>query len=121
MARTPVDLFVFGNRTGPRRPRVGTDIHPDGAGMIPAGAPPRPEGASTFADPAQAGLSGHYHIIPAGTELPEGLDVIADGRDVLQDSDMPETHHTIYATTDMPADEFIGQFLSLPWKYAGRL
>lgn len=54
-----------------------------------------PTGASTFADPSEAPLTGHYHRLPGGTQLPEGTRLIADGSDV--GGTQSPTHHTIYA------------------------
>ncbi len=114
------DLYAFGNRTGPRPPRVGNDIIPDADNMLPAQAPPLPSGASTFSDPSQASLNGHYHRLPAGTELPSGLDVLADGLDVNPRSRHPATHHTIFNTVEMSIDRFTDLFRNLPWEYGGR-
>ena len=120
MAKTVTDLFVFGNRNGPRAPRIGLDVVPNDEGMILPDFAPLPQGASAFADPRRSGLTGHFHRLPAGTELPTGLQVTADGCDVQLESLLPETHHTVHVVIPMPADEFVRQFLSLPWKYGGR-
>lgn len=86
--------------------------------MLVPQASPAPVGASTFADPAQAPLSGHYHTIPEGTPMPPGMAVLRDGTDVggLQ----PPTHATIYATERMAPETFIDRFLGLPWEYGGK-
>ena len=76
------------------------------------------EGASTFGDPNQAFLSGHYHRIPKVVQMPEGLGVTADGVDV--GGRHAPTHHTIHPTRTMPFVEFVGKFQSLPWEYAGK-
>lgn len=91
----PTDLHAFGNASGPRAPREGIDFHVGDDGMVIPQSGPAPHGASTFGDPAHAPLTGPYHRIPAGTELPEGFGVIADGIDVLPGSVHPPTHHTI--------------------------
>jgi hypothetical protein len=116
----PVDLFVFENRAGPRRPHPGQDLFPDAAGLVGPETPPRVNGSSSFADPTRAPLTGHYHRLPAGTVLPEGLAVVADGSDVDPGSPHAATHHTIYPATGLTADRFIELFLGLPWQYAGR-
>jgi hypothetical protein len=116
----PVGLFAFGNRAGPRPPRIGIDLIPDAAGNVGPEAPPFPAGASTFADPLQAPLTGHYHGLVRGTPLPAGLGVVADGSDVRADSPHPPGHHTIYPAVEMPADQFVRLFLSLPWLWVGR-
>jgi RHS repeat-associated protein len=116
---SPVDLHAFGNRTAPRDPRPDPDMEIVD-GQFVAQAPPLPRGASTFGDPQQAPLSGQYHRLPAGTELPDGFAVVADGSDVVPNSPHPPTHHTIYPTRDMPPDEFQQGFRDLPWEHAGK-
>lgn len=125
---TPVDLYAFGgspeNNAGPRAPRLFEsdrgDIAVDAAGMVAPQHPPFPQGASTFSDPDRAPLTGHYYGLPAGTQLPDGLAVIADGRDVSPASPLDPTHHTIYPTRRMPYQAFVGLYTQLPWEYAGR-
>ncbi len=111
------DLSAFGNRAGPRLPRP-TDMEIGQDGMLVPQGPPSPVGASTFADPAQAPLSGHYWTIPEGTSMPQGMGVLRDGVDVggLQ----PATHATIYATEPMAPATFIQRVLDLPWEYGGK-
>jgi hypothetical protein len=120
MATTPVDLYAFGNRAGPRAPRLGRDIFPDAAGMVGPEDPARARGASTVADLATTLLTGHYHRLPAGTVLPGGLGVVADGRDVKPRSRHGPSHHTMYPTIAMPVKKFIELLKSLPWQYGGR-
>ncbi|RKH68732.1 RHS repeat-associated core domain-containing protein [Corallococcus aberystwythensis] len=114
-------IFAFGNKAGPRPPRVGRDVFPNAEGVIPgqSGAD-LPHGASTFGDPAQAPLTGPYHCLSAGTCLPDGLGIKADGVDVLPGSPHPPTHFTIFPTRDMSADEFSKLFSELPWEYVGK-
>jgi hypothetical protein len=119
MAVTPVDLYAFGPRSGPRPPRPGIDLEVDAAGLLVPQTPPLPLGASTVADPMKAPLRRHYHRLPQGTVLPEGLDVIADGRDADANSPHGETHHTIYPTAAMTPEQFIALWNGLPWQYAG--
>ncbi len=118
--RLDKDLYAFGNRAGPRPPRPGKDVIPDANGMLAPQVLPDKMGASTFADPNQAPLRGHYHRLPAGTELPDGLDVVADGLDVDLASHHPPTHHTIFNTVEMALDRFVDLFLNLPWQYGGK-
>lgn len=116
----PGDLHAFGNRTGPRLPRLGINLIPDERGMLAPETPPYVRGASTFADPSQSGFSGHYHRLPAGTILPDGLAIIADGADVDSDSCYPQSHHMIYPTRSMSVQEFVALFQALPWEYGGK-
>lgn len=120
MAATPTDLFVFGNRRGPRAPRVGLDVLADNEGNLPPDTSQTPQGASAFSDPKQSGLSGHYHRLPAGTELPVGIAVTADGCDVLPESPRPPSHYTMHVVKTMSAVRFVEAFLQLPWEYGGR-
>lgn len=75
-------------------------------------------GASTFADPSKAPLTGKYHSLAEGTQLPRGVGVKADGVDV--GGVHPETHHTIFPVVTMPFSEFEEMFKNLPWQYAGK-
>jgi len=96
------------------------DIFPDAAGMVGPESPPLPRGASTFADVAVCSLHGGFHLLPQGTELPDGLAVIADGVDMDRNSPRSPTHHTLYPTVRMPVERFVELVLKLPWQYAGR-
>jgi hypothetical protein len=117
---TPVDLFSFGNSKTPREPRRGKDMEIDSSDMVVPQGGSSPLGASTFADPDCAQLSGHYFRLPAGTELPEGLEFVADGRDVIPESIHQPTHHTIYSAVAMSYRRFVELFLSLPWIHEGK-
>jgi hypothetical protein len=119
-AATLVDLYAFGSKARPRAPRRGIDLIEVVPGQVGPEKPPFPRGASTFADPQQAHLSGHYHRLPQGTLLPDGVQVVADGRDVHPESPNDPSHHTIYAGNPMTPERFIDGFLSLPWEYAGK-
>ena len=120
MAVTPVDLYAFGPRSGPRPPRPGIDLDVDAARTPCAARTALPLGASTFADPMKAPLRRHYHRLPQGTVLPDGLNVIADGRDADANRPHGETHHTIYPTAAMTPEQFIALWNGLPWQYAGK-
>src|SRR5262249_47232452 len=102
MAVTPVDLYAFGNRKGPKRPRLGIDVFPDAAGMAGPESLPLPRGPSSYADLSQATLTGPYHLLPKGMKLPEGIEVVEDGMDVEGRSTNPPSHHTIYPAARMP-------------------
>src|SRR5438105_3563633 len=120
MQVTPADLYVFGKRSGPRAPRLKVDIFPDPAGFLGPQDPKNPSGASAFSDALRTRLNGHYHKLPAGTPLPTGLEVVADGVDVNPNSHHGPGHHTFFPTVAMEAAEFIELFLNLPWTYAGK-
>ena len=55
-------------------------------------APPPP---SNVLNVNEAPLNGHYHILPAGTQMPDGLDIVADGIDVVPNSSHGVGHHTM--------------------------
>src|SRR6478752_5964490 len=116
---TPTDLHAFGNATSPRPPRID---NPNGKSDLTTTdgkvQPSTSQGASTFGDPSKAPVSGNYHKLPAGTQLPEGLGVVSDGKDV-GGSHAP-THHTIVPTREMTPEEFNEKFQSLPWQKAGK-
>jgi RHS repeat-associated protein len=65
-----------------------------------------PEGKSFYSDKDKAPLTGIWYRIPAGSTLPVGTQMIADGRDVNPRSPHPEGHHTLYPTVKMPYDVF---------------
>jgi hypothetical protein len=122
--RVPTDLHAFGNSHKPRPPRIAghnlkpgqkPDIVPNDTGLV---GPGTPGGASTFGDLAQSAAAGHYHVLPAGTELPEGLQVTADGADV--GGERAPTHHTLSPTRDMTPQEFEDLYNGLPWRYGGK-
>lgn len=69
---TAAELHDFGNAAGPRPPRAGIDFEVGADGMVVSQSSPIPSGASTFADPAQSGLSGVHPSTPAGTEMRRG-------------------------------------------------
>lgn len=117
---TPVDLYAFGNRVGPRPPRQGIDFFPDAAGWIGPESPPFPSGASLFGDPQQAPLTGHYHRLLKGTLIPPFVNIVADGLDVYANSPHPATHFTMFPYQRLLAGQFVTAYLALPWHYAGR-
>jgi len=118
---TSEDLYAFGgSTTGPRAPRAGTDIPVNGNGNVVPQQLPNPMGASSFGDVNNAPLTGPYWKIPSGTDLPDGLQVVADGVDVVPNSTLPETHHTIFPVQPMSFEDFVKFFLNLPWELAGK-
>ena len=114
--KKPRDPRVEGYNT---KPGQKADIAMDAGGMVgpEPKSPPWPNGASTFGDVKYAPLSGHYHSIPRGLPMPEGLAVMPDGAEVFGPNS--PTHHTIYPTRRMNPQEFIDLFQSLGWQYAG--
>jgi RHS repeat-associated protein len=115
-------LFAFGSRSAPRAPRVGIDIHPDGDGMVGPAVPPSPqEGASAFANPQYAPLTGFFHGVSLNDVVAtDGLAAVPDGSDILPGSTNSPTHWTIYPSRRMNAQQFIDSFLGLPWQLAGK-
>lgn len=111
----PITLYAFGNRQRPRPPRQNKDIAVENDCVKPTNPL---TGASTFGDVQYAPLTGHYHKLNQDTQLPEGLNVIADGREV--GGTHSPTHHTIYPSREMPFTEFVEKFLSSGWVYAGK-
>lgn len=59
--------------------------------------------------PEKSNLNGNYRGLPSGTQLPEGLGFIQDGK----------YHGTIFPTRDMTVDEFNTLYNSLLWFYGG--
>jgi hypothetical protein len=117
---TLCDLFAFGNTKRPRPPRVNKDIFPDDLGMLRPGDAKDACGASLVGDPQQAFVAGPYYRLPAGTVLPDGLGLIADGSDVDPDSQHGPTHHTLFPAKAMSAVDFVALFLQLPWQPGGK-
>ncbi|WP_158887001.1 RHS repeat-associated core domain-containing protein, partial [Amycolatopsis anabasis] len=128
---TPTDLHMFGGSPdGPSpgpRPAREKDFNMTEDGTIIPGTgrtipnEDMPAGASSFSDISNAPLTGHHYRIPAGTQLPEGLAVVADGRDVVQGSPRAATHHTIYATRPMTRDEFNAKLAEIETQHAGNI
>lgn len=110
----PVDLVAFGSSTGPRPPRASIDLKLDSEGMFGPETGPLPRGASAFDSVDAAPLRGRYHHLSAGTLLPDGLAVIADGSNEIGENRHPAGHYTIYPTRRMGYDEFARLFASLP-------
>lgn len=85
---TSVDLYAFGRKDAPRAPRLsdfGVSSESDTAGpFAPTAVTDTTPGASVFSDPLHPDvkLSEHYHVLPAGTVLPPGMEYFADGADV---------------------------------------
>lgn len=111
----PITLYTFGNRQRPRSPRQNKDIAVENDFVKPTKPP---TGASSFGDIQYAPLTGHYHKLDRDTELPEGLDLVADGVDV--GGTHSPTHHTIYPRRKMSFTEFVDKFLNSGWVYAGK-
>lgn len=113
-------MYSFGNSSGPRGARPAKDFEvEDFDSIVGPEVGPLPKGASNFLDVNNVPLKGHYHKLPAGTQMPDGLDVIADGIDVIPNSPHGVGHHTIYPTRPMTVKEFNELFKSLPWQPGG--
>ncbi|MGH6653975.1 MAG: RHS repeat-associated core domain-containing protein [Actinocrinis sp.] len=115
---TPEDVFGFGNASGPKGGRpsdFGVANGSDEIGPYPSGAG-KYNGASTFTSAGldKAPLSGKYHKLPAGTELPDDLGFCADGKDVAGGT-MSFGHRTIYPKQPMSVDSFVDKVKGLPW------
>ncbi|WP_254614952.1 RHS repeat-associated core domain-containing protein [Burkholderia pyrrocinia] len=124
LAKTTCDLYAFGNASGPREPRIqgvntkpgqNADLIADAAGMV---GPTTEGGASTFGNVNKAPISGTYHKLPVGSELPDGIEVVADGKDV--GGAHAATHHTVCPSKRMSGQTFIEKFKNLPWIKAGK-
>lgn len=109
----------------PRPPRTSDLEIENGADLVGLG--PRPQspdetirGVSTFTTYEQLAdhCGGHAHRLPAGSELPEGLSVHADGADITGNaSGPPEGHRSIYPDRPMTHDQFVEKFQSMSWEY----
>ena len=109
----PVDLNTFS--TNPKaRPKDFEETSDDFSVKSQSGKK-FPLGASCAADVDKTSLNGKYRTLPAGTVLPEGLAVKADGKDVYPASKHYEGHHTIYPTKEMTFQEFNELYKNLPW------
>ena len=67
--------------------------------------------------------TGQVHRIPAGTELPEGLAVHADGEDIVVNGvkgTKSMGHRTVYPADPMTGDEFNRRFRSMGWEHVGK-
>jgi hypothetical protein len=129
---TPIDLYRTGTSpSGPKGAsvhpaRIGKDITPDVDGMLPAQSKNGnwPNGMSTFDSPTNF-PGQHVYRPPAGSPLPKGFDVVADGLNVK--GSQPIGHHTIFNTEVMPASTFnqtlttVNNPAGLPWTYFGKV
>ena len=118
---TTADIYSFGNKSAPRGARPKQDFNVENFdSIVGPETGPLPKGASNVLDVNSAPLSGHYHMLPAGTQMPDGLDIIADGIDVIPNSPHGVGHHTIFPTRAMTVNEFNELYKSLPWQYGGK-
>ncbi|GGN44613.1 hypothetical protein FHR83_004541 [Actinoplanes campanulatus] len=107
-------FWRFGNASGPGR------IRPSDLGEDPIG-PFRPEnpqdivlGVSVFRWPELSGLTGKRWRLPAGTVLPEGLGIHADGSDAGGQG--PLGHALLFPTECMSHAKFCALVQGLPWE-----
>ena len=89
-------------------------------GIVGPESGPLHKGASNLLNVNDAPLNGHYHMLPAGTQMPDGLSIVADGIDVVPDSTHGVGHYTIFPTREMTVSEFNELYKSLHWKYRGK-
>jgi hypothetical protein len=118
---TPENLHAFGNTTQPRGARTGDFSVTTGDSIVGRNSGNLPQGQSLTNNPQATGLTGHYHTLPSGTPLPDGIGIIADGRNVIPGSPRAPGHYTMFPTREMTLNEFNGLFHSLPWQYGGRI
>ncbi|RRD51312.1 type IV secretion protein Rhs [Arachnia propionica] len=125
-ACTTEDLWAAGNRAAPRPPRTSDFGVADGTDMVGSGPKPtvptdEVKGASTFKsyEDLADNLNGQAHRLPKGSELPDGLAVHADGKDV--GGEMPWGHRTVYPDKPMTFDEFSSKFSSMEWGYERKI
>ena len=120
------DLWAVGNKAQPRPPRDSDLKVTDGSDMVGLGPKPtsptdRVDGASTFIsyDALAENVKGQAHRLPKGSELPEGIAIHADGKDV--GGNAPRGHRTIYPESPMAYDEFCDKFSSMGWEYERKI
>ena len=115
----PVDVILFGSRNEPKPVREGKDIKVEEDGIVKSQKnKEKKTGKSAFSFPLEnAPLTGHYHTIKAGTELPNGLEIINDGEPFGEHS---KGHYTIYPTEDMLFEEFQKRVSSIETEYGGK-
>jgi hypothetical protein len=127
--RTAEDLYAFGGSKEdgyPRPPRLEQDLRVESPDD-PVGpyAPQAPtdevHGGSTFKsveDGQRIGLTGQVFRLEAGSELPSGLGVHADGEDV--GGNQARGHRTIFPSERMTASEMQTRWAEeLPWAHHG--
>lgn len=109
--KTTADIYSFGNKSAPRgaRPKQDFDVE-NFDSIVGPEIGPLPKGASNVLDVNSAPLNGHYHMLPSGTQMPDGLDVIPD-------SPHGVGHYTIFPTKEMTVNEL---YKSLLWQYGGK-
>lgn len=92
-----------------------------GSGPKPTVPTDEVKGASTFKsyEDLADNLNGQAHRLPKGSELPDGLAVDADEKDV--GGEMPWGHRTVYPDKPMTFDEFSSKFSSMEWGYERKI
>lgn len=109
---------VTGDSDGPY-PRKNKDCVVDGEDVIPQ-TPAK--GLSVWGDlkVSASFLSGNVFLLSKGTDLPDGLAVVADGKDV--GGSHAKSHHSIYPTKVMKYSEFKNKVKKkIPWKNVGTI
>jgi hypothetical protein len=119
------DLIMMGNSDGPSlvRPRIDGkgDIIVNN-GIVKSQADVQwPQGKSSFDTIENAAnvVSRQTHKVPANAPLPEGLRILADGREV--GGPHSKGHHTIFPTRDMPFDEYASKVKSIQSEHIGKI
>ncbi len=121
------DLYVSGSKKRPEPAwRNGKEYELDGDGKVVPGARGEdgwPLGISTNTSPSgvpRNSSNTHLYRLPAGTTLPAGMKVVADGTDAGGPG--PLGHHTFYPTTAVSPSDFRGDFRGLDgWENLGPL
>lgn len=92
-----------------------------GSDLVSAQKPPLPNGKSVCADPYNTNLTGTIYGLSEGTELPDGLEIIYDGKDKVSGGHA-KGHFTIYPSENMTVDafKFNDLYQSLPWNKVGK-
>lgn len=118
---TAVDLYATSNgknqRPKPRPRDLGVDSSDDD--VCPGSSDGISYGLSTFAREGDLITRGWVWKLPAGSPLPPGLRVEADGRDYVPGSPMPTSHHTLALTGSMSFAGAVALYQGLNWQPMG--
>ena len=99
---TTEDVSNFGSSSAPK-----LRVDPPDVGS--------PGGVSAYTDPGAAGLNGHYWTLPAGTELPDGVNLINDSTAI-------DPYHRLFPLPPgMGTGDFHDLLNSMPWAYGDKI